>query len=67
MQELFLTPTIAGKNLEAKSLPLGLLLRVCQCSSSLQENGVDFRDIFGDGVRDRVDGRVAAYDEVPEH
>lgn len=32
-----------------------------------QENGVDFRDIFGDGVRDRVDGRVAAYDEVPEH
>lgn len=33
----------------------------------IQENGVDFGDSDGDGLRDCIDGRVASHDEVPKH
>ncbi|CAL5368288.1 unnamed protein product [Camellia sinensis] len=30
------------------------------------ENGLDFWDFYGDDLWDRVNGRLASYDEVPE-
>lgn len=33
----------------------------------IQENGVGFWDVYGDGIRDFVDGWLASYDEVPKH
>ena len=32
-----------------------------------KENGVDFGDFHGDGVRDCVDGWMETHDELPKH